>query len=320
MPTTALPIWLYVSALESDRSPLSMLTYIVSFAALIIVVDAAICCVLKETAPTQERALLNRDYAGRWFALHAAWNMLIVLTSLEDCMLTLANPCAMQRADVDYNMLPAVRPRPAPLPRLSLAAPTLQTWTCMSLTPPPTVRHRQYMSMSLHLYHCIAPWFAKGLTFQDYMHHFLFAFFLGGFQLTWHWGPGSNWFMFFVTGLPGGLDYLFLAMVKNGAMDRLTEKRWNSRINTWCRAPGCMATAAWTYSGWAAGNAGHIPALAVAGTAILTAFNGQYYSRRVVENHAICKFESAADRKRAKLSHPHPLVPNSLSDSARKAQ
>ena len=36
------------------------------------------------------------------------------------------------------------------------------------------------MSMSLHLYHCVAPWFAKGLTFQDYLHHFLFAFFLFG--------------------------------------------------------------------------------------------------------------------------------------------
>ena len=271
-----------------------MATYIVQFAVLIVFADAGVCCLLNErqqpaaadgAAPKRkQKFLLERDFAGRWFALHAAWNLLIVLTSLEDCAATLAEPHTMQKANKDYNMLPA------------------------------------FMSMSLHLYHCVAPWFARHLTWEDYMHHFLFAFFLGGFQLTWHWGPGSNWFMFFVTGFPGGLDYLMLALVKNGKIERMTEKRWNSRINTWVRAPGCMATAAWTYGGWAAGNASHIPAAAVAGTAILSGFNGQYYARRVVENHAVCKFESAADRKHAKLSHPHPLIPDSLSDSSLKTK
>lgn len=35
---------------------------------------------------------------------------------------------------------------------------------------------------------------------------------------------------FFASGLPGGIDYLMLVLVKAGYIESITEKRWNDSI------------------------------------------------------------------------------------------
>ena len=45
-------------------------------------------------------------------------------------------------------------------------------------------------------------------------------------------------FYFIGTGLPGGIDYLLLTLVKNGQFDYLREKKYNSNINAYIRMPG----------------------------------------------------------------------------------
>ena len=50
-------------------------------------------------------------------------------------------------------------------------------------------------------------------------------------------GEGAFW----ASGLPGGIDYLLLVLVKLGYMKSLTEKAYNVRLQTWLRAPGCLA-------------------------------------------------------------------------------
>ena len=44
--------------------------------------------------------------------------------------------------------------------------------------------------------------------------------------------------VFFICGLPGGVDYAMLSAVRYGFMDELTEKYINTHLNTWIRIPG----------------------------------------------------------------------------------
>jgi hypothetical protein len=51
---------------------------------------------------------------------------------------------------------------------------------------------------------------------------------------------------FIMCGLPGGLDYLFLVLVKSKLMDRMTEKFLNMHMNMFVRYPGMLLTT-WTF-------------------------------------------------------------------------
>jgi hypothetical protein len=70
----------------------------------------------------------------------------------------------------------------------------------------------------------------------------------GVFNFTMVWGPVVNTLLFFVTGLPGALDYALLAAVKEGKFEALLEKRINSNINVWLRMPGLVFTASVLWS------------------------------------------------------------------------
>ena len=45
---------------------------------------------------------------------------------------------------------------------------------------------------------------------------------------------------FFVCGLPGGLDYVLLSLMKFGAIEKITEKRYNMWLQTGIRWPGVL--------------------------------------------------------------------------------
>ena len=74
---------------------------------------------------------------------------------------------------------------------------------------------------------------------------------IGGINFTYPHGTGCNVLCFFISGLPGGLDYLLLAGVKAGRVAAYTEKRLNCSINTWIRGPGITAFCALCVSCWA---------------------------------------------------------------------
>ena len=134
--------------------------------------------------------MIFENLPGRWFLLHAFWNVGIVLGTLEDFKRTVADPSNACNYQLEYNLSPS------------------------------------FLSMALHLYHCIIPWYAKSLTFQDFLHHIVFAICgLGSMSLAWSWGPGANFAFFFLTGFPGCVDYFMLAMVKLKVMNRITEKK-----------------------------------------------------------------------------------------------
>lgn len=198
-------------------------------------------------------SLLTSDYPGRWFLLHAVWNVGITIACLPDVWFTILHPNTACEPSLSYNLMPTL------------------------------------MSMALHLYHVIAPWFWIKLTKEDIFHHLVFAIGgLGSISVLWSWGPGANFAFIFLTGLPGGLDYLMLGLIKLGLMEKLTEKSINSKMNAWIRGPGCTAAAVLTYAAWHGGKMGP-PTAAVALNIGLIFYNGNYYSQRVIANEAKCR-------------------------------
>jgi len=120
------------------------------------------------------------------------------------------------------------------------------------------------------------------------LHHVIFVGLIGGLDVFFDVNfPVKNLIAFFMCGLPGGLDYLMLTLVKQELMSPLTEKAWNSRINVWIRSPGLLLCAFCVYQAARHGPADSACALhpGIAGAvALLCVGNGQYYMQRVTGN------------------------------------
>ena len=153
--------------------------------------------------------------------------------------------------------------------------------------------------MVLHFWHCVA--YGK-LSYDDYFHHFIFAVGMGSVNLIWDWGYSSNFLLFFICGLPGGLDYLMLAAVKHNYIEKISEKRINKLLNVWCRGPGCIAGASLLWINWVSGNTNHIPWQVKTIIILLAISNGQYYSRRVVASWA--RHEEELRRSNSQIKFP----------------
>jgi hypothetical protein len=84
---------------------------------------------------------------------------------------------------------------------------------------------------ALHIYHLI---FYK-ISYDEIYHHILSIYF--------HFYPLNKFLLaslFFMTGLPGGLTYLMLILVKYGYIQKITEKKISKNLNLWCRMPGIL--------------------------------------------------------------------------------
>lgn len=188
-----------------------------------------------------------RNTKARYFSLHGLWNIIITIMIIPDLFKTVMNPTHALSPGSDFSRWPII------------------------------------MVAVLHFWHCVA---YNGLTFDDYFHHFVFAGALCTVNFVWDWGYSSNFLIFFICGLPGGLDYLMLAAVKHGYIKKISEKRINKLLNVWCRGPGCIAGACLIWINWMSGQTDHIPGFIKIITILLAIANGQYYSRRVVASWA----------------------------------
>lgn len=97
----------------------------------------------------------------------------------------------------------------------------------------------KYTIYALHLYHMI--WYYNKLRYDDWIHHIIMVGIslpltelIDNYNLIGHC-------LFFTTGLPGGIDYFLLALVRNNIIDKGIEKRINKNINLWIRCPGCIS-------------------------------------------------------------------------------
>lgn len=138
---------------------------------------------------------------------------------------------------------------------------------------------------ALHLYHTILYW--DKLRLDDLLHHGLMigvALPLGCLLPS---GPLLGYSLFFSTGLPGGIDYVLLTLVRNGFLAPITEKRVNRWLNVWVRSPGCVSHATLVIANVAAASS-EAAWLRVASAlpGLLMYWNGQYFMEQVVVNHA----------------------------------
>lgn len=199
---------------------------------------------------------------ARYFSLHGLWNIIITIMIIPDLIKTLIDPMHALSPGSDFSRWPVI------------------------------------MVTVLHFWHCVA---YGGLSWDDYFHHFVFAVGLCSVNFVWDWGYSTNFLIFFICGLPGGLDYLMLAAVKHGYIQKISEKRINKILNVWCRGPGCTAAACLVWINWMSGQADHIPGMVKLLTTILAISNGQYYSGRVVASWARHEDELSRSESREKL-------------------
>jgi len=185
---------------------------------------------------------------ARYFSLHGVWNIIITILIIPDLYKTLLDPMHALTPGNDVSRWPII------------------------------------MVAVIHFWHCVG---YSGLTFDDYFHHIVFATGLCAINFIWDWGYSTNFILFFICGLPGGLDYLMLAGVKHGYIRKISEKRINKLLNVWCRGPGCIASGCLIWINWMSNQTNHIPSFVKMITIILSISNGQYYSRRVVASWAI---------------------------------
>ena len=204
------------------------------------------------------RALHDADSSTRWFALHSIVNLIITAACLGDVRTVLVTPlCTMLNPTASW--VPA------------------------------------YLAFSLHVYHLFA--FTK-LRSEDIFHHVVFVgtFALLNFTPSLAWGPLVNVLLFFMTGLPGAIDYALCCAVKLSKLDKLAEKNANCWINAYLRMPGLASVAALVWVCTMVG-ATRVPPLASVLVWILAFGNGTYYGEQVIGNYHAC---AARDRERAK--------------------
>lgn len=91
--------------------------------------------------------------------------------------------------------------------------------------------------LSLHIYHLVA---FDNLTFLDYLHHGISAFIAAPLGILFFYNKIINIHNFLLCGLPGGIDYFLLCLVKHDHISKLTEKKWNSYLNNYFRAPALL--------------------------------------------------------------------------------
>eukprot|EP01130_Rhizamoeba_saxonica_P018210 TRINITY_DN9038_c0_g1_i1.p1 TRINITY_DN9038_c0_g1~~TRINITY_DN9038_c0_g1_i1.p1 ORF type:complete len:226 (-),score=24.91 TRINITY_DN9038_c0_g1_i1:16-693(-) len=136
--------------------------------------------------------------SARWFYLHTCINAFVCLFSVPDILTCLGSPYHCY--DTHWSTSFA----------FSLAA-------------------------AGHLYHTVF-WWSK-LRYADYLHHI--SMILIALPITCYYQPliGSQIAVFGLTGLPGGLDYLLLTLVKIDKLDYIREKELNVTIQVWVRVP-----------------------------------------------------------------------------------
>ena len=206
---------------------------------------------------------------ARWFLLHAVGNIIVCVFAAPDFYWSFINP--MHALDAAYcDELTAKR----------YFAPC-SDWPVAIIA-------------ALHSYHAVA----FQLSSEDLFHHLTFVPAISGLGLATAWGCVRNILAFFISGLPGGVDYFLLAAVKSGHMHPITEKRLNCSINTWLRAPGITVFCTLALCAWCNPPVGLVvtPWWSFFPVIGLSFFNAHYYAQRVVGNYYIRKAQAAGKK------------------------
>jgi hypothetical protein len=135
-------------------------------------------------------------------------------------------------------------------------------------------------TIGLHAYHIAA---FKKIEFIDYVHHILM---IGALFTTYYYEDLNltNYFLFYMTGLTGMIDYFMLVLVKLNMIHKITEKDINSKLNNYVRYPliiNGMSTLYFRYYS----NLYDTSLYPILGLLLVFFWNGSYFNYRVIENY-----------------------------------
>ena len=140
-----------------------------------------------------------------------------------------------------------------------------------------------YLSLLLHIYHLL---FYK-VTKTDLIHHLTMCG-IAGPLIFYQNSIISSVSLFFMSGLPGMIDYFILFLVKIGKYDSLKQKQNYINISIWLRSPGCLLSVYLAIPGlieYYKTSLFDFYILLI--MAILVFWNGQYYLMKTVNDYII---------------------------------
>lgn len=207
---------------------------------------------------------------GDWFETHAFANFITVVFALPSIFVWFVRPSSVVAMSADN------------------APPTIfgPNWSDPEIMFHQNNNWAISFIVAVHTYHCLA----FPLSKQDIFHHLMFVPTIGVYGAFFvDWGPVRNCVAFFISGLPGGIDYLVLTMVKRGHASKLFQKRLASKINLWCRGPFLGVLLPGTcYLGIVEGHVEDIgTCVKIAGVALLCCYNGIYYMEMAIRNYQL---------------------------------
>jgi len=180
---------------------------------------------------------------GAYYAIHAFHNACIVYLTTGEVYRTLLDFQSIQSSPINYTALELV--------------------------------------FALHIYHILM--YYKKFRFDDWLHHGLMigiALPIGGLVPS---GSLLGYSLFFTTGLPGGIDYGLLCLVRNQMIHKDTQKQINSQLAIWIRSPGCVSLAIFALVHLSTQpSASLLFVLGAYLVAFLNYWNGQYFMGQVV--------------------------------------
>tara|TARA_B110000967_G_C18891835_1_gene567922 strand:+ start:3064 stop:3759 length:696 start_codon:yes stop_codon:yes gene_type:complete len=206
--------------------------------------------------------ILNKYYKGNYYFLHGVSNMFITYICIEDVKHSYLDLNNFSNYQINY--IPSI------------------------------------ITFSLHSYHIIS-YFNK-LLFDDWLHHILMCGIALPVGINMNMNMNSGYLMnhglFFLTGLPGGINYINMFLTRNNYMNNLTQKRINNILNLWIRAPGCISHSALTLVAYNMNKElfTENQKYMVWCTMILTFWNGIYFMEQVVTNYAVEQYKDQQNK------------------------
>lgn len=191
-----------------------------------------------------------QDTTTRWYMLHCIANIFVVWFAFDNFCQLIANP---------DNAL-TVTPTYSPL----------------------------NVTIALHMYHML---FFNNLDAIDWIHHTLM---ISIAMISYCYSApiivATNGLLMFLNGLPGGIDYFLLTLVKTKVIDKMNEKHINIYLNLCIRSPGVIIATYILYLTFQKTQEVDWYVQCIAYGILL--WNSQYFLLRVIGNYVACLFKT----------------------------
>ena len=224
---------------------------------------------------------------ARYFFLHVVFNTWLTVTVWSSAMVALLNPSEALYGDNNPNPSDNV---------LSFAYSHGAGFTDSQIATTAGIA-------SFHCYHAI---FFTGISAEDWIHHIVSCAIVPAIGINFPFGRVVDVSNLGMCGIPGGVDYLLLALQKSNsrcAPSRLVQKRISALMNLLLRWPLMLLSSYMFVVGWLNGTLGKVSSHALVPWMMLLAVvlhtaNAAYYAHKVIGNYHVVKHTELEAKKK----------------------